>query len=83
MLTELEGGKLEAWLADVEASGLPQLKTFANGIRHDRDAVINGLTLEHNSGAVEGVMDRLKVYKQQMYGRADFDLLRKRVLLSS
>ncbi len=82
MLTELEGNKLEAWLNDVDSSDLPHLKTFANGIRHDHDAVLNGLTLEHNSGAVEGAVNRLKVYKRQMYGRANFDLLRKRVLLS-
>lgn len=82
MLTELEGSKLEGWLNDVETSDLPHLKTFANGIRRDHDAVVNGLTLEHNSGAVEGAVNRLKVYKRQMYGRANFDLLRKRVLLS-
>jgi len=82
MLTELEGDQLEDWLTDVEASDLPHLKTFANGIRHDHNAVVNGLTLDHNSGAVEGAVNRLKVYKRQMYGRANFDLLRKRVLLS-
>lgn len=82
MLTELRGGELPAWMVEVEASGLPHLKTFVNGIRHDHDAVLNGLTLDHNSGAVEGAVNRLKVYKRQMYGRAKFDLLRKRVLLA-
>ena len=82
MLTELEGGALAAWMLDAEASDLPHLKTFVNGIRHDHDAVLNGLTLAHNSGAVEGAVNRLKVYKRQMYGRAKFDLLRKRVLLA-
>ena len=80
MLTELEGGDLTAWMLDAENSGLPHLKTFVNGIRHDHDAVLNGLTLEHNSGAVEGAVNRLKVYKRQTYGRARFDLLRKREL---
>ena len=82
MLTGLEGSKLEGWLGDAEAGDLPHLKTFANGIRHDHDAVVNGLTLEHNSGAVEGAVNRLKVYKRQLYGRANFGLLRKRVLFS-
>lgn len=76
MLTELEGGDLAAWMLDVEASDPPHLKTFVNGIRHDHDAVLNGLTREHNSGAVEGAVNRLTVYKRQMYGRANFDLLR-------
>jgi transposase len=43
-------------------------------------AVLNGLTLPHNSGAVEGNVNRIKMIKRQMYGRANFDLLRKRTL---
>jgi transposase len=50
------------------------------GLRRDYDAVLNGLTLQHNSGAVEGNVDRIKMIKRQMYGRANFDLLRKRIL---
>jgi transposase len=40
------------------------------------------LTLPHSSGAVEGHVNRIKMIKRQMYGRAGFDLLRKRVLLA-
>ncbi|MEV0697148.1 transposase [Saccharopolyspora sp. NPDC050389] len=50
------------------------------GIHRDYDAVLNGLTLPHNSGAVEGNVNRIKMIKRQMYGRANFDLLRKRIL---
>ena len=82
MLTELEGHDLDAWMADVDVCDLPHFKTFANGLRHDHDAVLNGLTLDHNSGAVQGAVNRLKVHKRQMYGRAKFHLLRKRVLLT-
>jgi transposase len=42
--------------------------------------VINGLTLSHSSGAVEGAVNRIKMIKRQMYGRAKFDLLRARIL---
>jgi transposase len=45
-----------------------------------RTAVINGLTLPHSSGAVEGAVNRIKMLKRRMYGRAKFDLLRKRIL---
>jgi transposase len=48
----------------------------------DHAAVRNGLTLPHSSGAVEGHVNRIKMLKRQMYGRAGFDLLRKRILLS-
>jgi transposase len=46
------------------------------------DAVTAGLTLPHSSGLVEGNVNRIKTIKRQMYGRAGFDLLRKRVLLA-
>jgi transposase len=45
--------------------------------------VLNGLTLPHNSGAVEGNVNRIKMIKRQMYGRASFGLLRKRVILAA
>jgi transposase len=45
----------------------------------DLPAVINGLTLEHNSGAVEGNVTRVKRLKRDGYGRAKFDLLRAQI----
>jgi transposase len=45
--------------------------------------VLAGLTLPHSSGAVEGNVNRIKMLKRQMSGRATFDLLRKRVLLAT
>ena len=52
------------------------------GPNHDYAAVLNGLTLPWSSGVVEGNVNRLKIIKRQMYGRAGFPLLRKRVLLT-
>jgi transposase len=40
------------------------------------------VTLPHSSGVVEGTVNRIKMIKRQMYGRAGFDLLRKRKLLA-
>jgi len=40
-----------------------------------------GLTLPWSTGPVEGQINRLKMLKRQMYGRANIDLLRQRVLL--
>ncbi|MEV0062494.1 hypothetical protein [Nocardia sp. NPDC050718] len=39
-----------------------------------------GLTMHWNSGAVEGHVNRIKMRKRQMFGRAKPDLLRKRIL---
>jgi transposase len=48
----------------------------------DLDSVTVGLILRWNSGPVEGDVNRIKMLKRQMYSRADFDLLRKRMLLA-
>jgi transposase len=72
---------LETWLAAVEADEQAGLRSFAAGIRNDQQAVINGLSLHWNSGKVEGTVNKIKMIKRQMYGRAGFDLLRKRVIL--
>jgi transposase len=65
----------------VEADQLPDLHSFTAGLKRDLDAVVNGLSLPYSSGAVEGNVNRIKMLKRQMYGRASFVLLRKRVLL--
>jgi transposase len=81
MLTGRHGGRLDDWIAAADASDLPDLRSFTYGLKRDYDAVRNGLTLPWSSGAVEGNVNRLKMLKRQMYGRAGFALLRKRVLL--
>ncbi|TXS40055.1 ISL3 family transposase [Streptomyces sp. OR43] len=82
MLTERQGERLPDWLDAVRQDDLPSLHTLAAGIDRDRDAVIAGLTLPWSSGVVEGHVNRIKMLKRQMFGRAGFALLRKRVLLS-
>jgi len=82
MMTARTGSRdLESWLAAVEADDQAGLRSFAAGIRNDQQAVINGLTLHWSSGRVEGTVNKIKMIKRQMYGRAGFDLLRKRVIL--
>ena len=82
MMTGRHGERLPAWLAAVDLDDLPHLHSFTRGIRRDQAAVTNGLTLAHSSGAVEGNVCRIKALKRQMFGRANLDLLRKRILLS-
>jgi transposase len=82
MMTGRHGEHLPAWITAVEADDLPSLRSFTHGIRRDQAAVTNGLTLAHSSGAVEGNVCRIKALKRQMFGRANLDLLRKRILLS-
>ena len=83
MMTGRHGEHLPEWLAAVDLDDLPHLHSFTRGIRRDHSAVVNGLTLAHSSGAVEGNVCRVKALKRQMFGRANLDLLRKRILLST
>ncbi|MEU7510300.1 ISL3 family transposase [Streptomyces lavendulae] len=73
---------LDVWIADVRLDGQQELRTLANGMRRDRAAIQAVLTTTYTSGAVEGNVTRIKLLKRQMYGRANFDLLRRRILLS-
>ena len=84
ILTSRHGDQLDTWMTAVDADpGQPDLHSFTTGIRQDYQAVRNGLTLPWSSGLVEGLNTRTKLIKRQMYGRAAFPLLRKRILLTS
>jgi len=82
MMTRRQGLlALDDWLAWVEADDQPELHSFATGIRRDQEAVTAGLALPYSSAAMEGNVNKIKMIKRQMYGRAGFALLRKRVIL--
>jgi transposase len=74
---------LIAWLERADASRLPEVRSFAVGLRRDRAAVDAALSLEWSNGQTEGQINRLKVLKRQMYGRAKLDLLEKRFLYTA
>ncbi|MFK0159495.1 transposase [Streptomyces sp. NPDC090493] len=82
MLTILSGDRLPGWITEVTTAGLPGVNSFAARLNNDLDAVTAGLTTDWNSGPVESAVNRIKMLKRQMFGRAAFGLLRKRVLLS-
>lgn len=83
MMTRRQGLlALEDWLTAVEAGNQPGLHSFARGIRRDQQAVTAGLALPYSSGALEGKNCKIKYLKRLMYGRANFDLLRKMALLN-
>jgi transposase len=82
MMTHLDGERLTTWITAAEYAALPGISRFATGLTADLAAVTAGLSLAFSSGPVEGNVNRIKMIKRQMYGRASFDLLRKRVLLS-
>jgi transposase len=70
----------EAWLERAATSSIPELQSFVVGLERDKAAVAAALSLPISNGQVEGQVTRLKLIKRSMYGRANFDLLRERVL---
>ncbi len=80
ILRERRGEELDQWLHAAFHAGIPELRAFVNKLRQDQQAVQTGLVLKWNNGVVEGQVNRLKFLKRSMYGRANFDLLRLRVL---
>ena len=72
--------QLEKWLKKAEQSQIKAINGFATRLRDDLDAVKNGVNLSWSNGQVEGQVNRLKMLKRQMYGRASHSLLKKRFL---
>ncbi|MFI9638037.1 transposase [Nocardia sp. NPDC051929] len=83
LLRQLRGAELAAWTQRAQASGIREISSFAATLHRDWDAVVAGLTLPYSNGPTEGKVNRLKLSKRAMYGRARFDLLQLRVLATS
>ncbi|MER6917074.1 ISL3 family transposase [Streptomyces sp. NPDC000594] len=77
MLTQLEGHRLPEWIEAASTANLPGLQSFARHLERDLDAVTAGLSQQWNSGVVEGHVNRIKMLKRQMFGRAGFELPRE------
>lgn len=80
MMETRQGDNLKDWVNKVQRSEVHELKGFAKSLLNDYQAVKNALTLNWSNGPVEGQINKLKTIKRQMYGRAGFDLLRKKVI---
>ncbi len=83
MVREQKHENLDAWLNEARAGGITTLQTFAEGLKHDGEAVRAALETLYSNGQTEGQVNRLKTLKRQLYGRANFDLLRQRVLFAT
>jgi Transposase and inactivated derivatives len=80
MVRERDVKQLEQWLGTARGSGIKEMANFAEGLSKDQEAVAGALSWEWSNGQTEGQINRLKLIKGQMYGRAKFELLRARVL---
>lgn len=81
LLSGNDDASLEDWIKEALAIGKSQLKRLVNGLKSDIDAVRNAIKTSWSNGQVEGQVNRLKCIKRQMYGRAGFEHLRRKVIL--
>lgn len=75
-----QAGMLDGWLEEALNSGVKDFETFATGLKREQPGVEAALTLPYSNGQTEGQINKLKLIKRQMYGRASFQMLRQRVL---
>jgi transposase len=80
LMTDRQPEGFQRWLEKARASGIGELIWFANGVEQDRAPVEKAFESQWSQGQTEGQVNRLKFLKRQMYGRANFDLLRARVV---
>lgn len=81
LLRQRQSDAFDDWLVRIENSSLKPLQTFAKGLIDDYAAVKASMSSEWSNGPVEGLNNKLKMLKRQMYGRASLDLLAKRFIV--
>ena len=77
MVRQKAEASLDLWLADGATS---LIASFTNGVARDVAAVRAAITQPWSNGQVEGQINKLKLVKRQMYGRANIDLLQARLI---
>ena len=80
MVRQRKPEAFNGWLQACAASSIAELQSFAKGLLQAEPSIRAALSEPWSSGQAEGQVNRLKLLKRQMYGRAKFDLLRQRVL---
>jgi transposase len=74
---------LSAWLEGCRSSGIGELAMFAEGLQREELIIRAALEQPYSNGVTEGHVNRLKMIKRTAYGRASFELLRRRVLAAA
>jgi transposase len=83
MVQRRQASRLTRWLNDAEHSGVAELRGFARSLCLDRPAIRAMLRFRWSNGPTEGHINRLKMLRRQMFGRAGLPLLKRRLLLAS
>lgn len=82
LLRNRKADAFDGWLMKAVGCAIKPLQTFAKGLFDDYAAVKASMMSEVSNGPVEGLNNKLKMLKRQMYGRASVQLLEKRLIIS-
>lgn len=77
MIRKKDVAQLDPWIAEASPS---LIASFAKGVTNDKAAIRAAITQQWSNGQVEGQINKLKLVKRQMYGRAKLDLLQARLM---
>ena len=83
LLRERQADAFDDWLLRAAGCTIKPLQTFAKGLFDDYAAVKASMMSEVSNGPVEGLNNKLKMLKRQMYGRASLELLEKRFIMAA
>lgn len=83
LLRQRQANAFDGWLMKALTCPIQPLKKFAAGLLDDYDAVKASMMMEVSNGPVEGLNNKLKMLKRQMFGRAGLTLLAKRFIMAS
>lgn len=82
LMRNKQGPRLKKWIKLAQGAGIKEIASFATGLLTDYSSIENSISLKWSNGPVEGNVNKLKTIKRMMYGRASFELLKKRLLLA-
>lgn len=80
ILSNKDPDRLDNWIEKAKSLNLPDVNKFIKGITRDIDSVRNSITYTYSNGLAEGSVNKIKVIKRIMYGRCNFETLRRKVL---
>ena len=73
--------QLDAWMHQVETSGLKAFQGFVTTLRNWRDYILNYFHERWSNGFAEGMNNKIKLLKRRGFGYTNFDHFRLRVLV--
>lgn len=80
-MTNKDANDFLDWMDENKSCQFSHICALIKGLYRDLDAVMQGIRSPFNNGFVEGTVNKLKMIKRVMYGRADYPLLRAKVIL--